>query len=354
MRIELNENIKAMRKQRGMTQEGLAEAMGVSVGAVSKWESALSYPDIETIAELASFFETSVDALLGHGWQQASAGAAVEEIKQIHLKKRFGDADFARKALQRFPNNFDVVYTSAKLFSSIGMESHDNGMLEEAKRLYERACELISQNTDKQISRASIQVRISGLLGLMEKYDEAIALLEDNNADGVYNADIGRFLTAQKRYDEAIPVLSDSLLDNTLNLFLCCMGMSQCLSNSGSGREAIELIDWVTSALEGLKQNNCVNYINKMQVFLRGMSALIAFDINEPYEQRLRDASSNAKAFDASPDFSCKSIRFYHSKDRSLYDNAEKTAQQTLEQMILSNQKADSEIYLKWKEIAEE
>lgn len=42
MKSNINENIKLYRKEKGFTQEQLAEAMGVSVGAVSKWESGIS------------------------------------------------------------------------------------------------------------------------------------------------------------------------------------------------------------------------------------------------------------------------------------------------------------------------
>ena len=50
-----------LRKERSMTQEQLAEAMGVTIGAVSKWENALSNPDLYLIVELAQFFEVSED-----------------------------------------------------------------------------------------------------------------------------------------------------------------------------------------------------------------------------------------------------------------------------------------------------
>ena len=49
MKINLSENIKNLRKKRGMTQEQLSEVMGVSVGAVHKWETGLSTPEIGLI-----------------------------------------------------------------------------------------------------------------------------------------------------------------------------------------------------------------------------------------------------------------------------------------------------------------
>lgn len=59
MKSRLAENIKTFRKERKMTQEQLAEAMGVTVGAVYKWESKQSNPDLSLIIELADLFEVS-------------------------------------------------------------------------------------------------------------------------------------------------------------------------------------------------------------------------------------------------------------------------------------------------------
>ncbi len=63
--MKLNENIAALRKQKGLTQEELAQVFGVTNQAVSKWESAQSCPDVALLPEIAAFFGVSVDALMG-------------------------------------------------------------------------------------------------------------------------------------------------------------------------------------------------------------------------------------------------------------------------------------------------
>ena len=62
---EIGKNIARLRKRKNMTQEELALQLHVSPQAVSKWENELSCPDIALLPQLASFFEVSVDALLG-------------------------------------------------------------------------------------------------------------------------------------------------------------------------------------------------------------------------------------------------------------------------------------------------
>lgn len=63
MAIEFN-NLKLYRKQSGMTQEQVAEKLGVSRQAVAKWENGESLPDIENIIALSDLYGTSVDYLV--------------------------------------------------------------------------------------------------------------------------------------------------------------------------------------------------------------------------------------------------------------------------------------------------
>lgn len=65
MKINTGDQIYALRKGRGMTQEQLAAEIGVSAAAVSKWESRGNIPDVDTLCLLADYFEVTVDVLLG-------------------------------------------------------------------------------------------------------------------------------------------------------------------------------------------------------------------------------------------------------------------------------------------------
>ena len=70
----LQENIKAFRQKKGMTQEELASRLHVVRQTVSKWEKGLSVPDAELLIRLAEVLEVSVAQLLG-----GEAGTATEE-----------------------------------------------------------------------------------------------------------------------------------------------------------------------------------------------------------------------------------------------------------------------------------
>lgn len=60
----LGEKLASLRKEKGMTQEAVAEKLGVSGQAVSKWENGNSYPDITMLPAIAELFDVTIDELL--------------------------------------------------------------------------------------------------------------------------------------------------------------------------------------------------------------------------------------------------------------------------------------------------
>ncbi|MBO4949747.1 MAG: helix-turn-helix transcriptional regulator [Clostridia bacterium] len=62
--MEFNEKLQELRKNKGLTQEELAEALYVSRTAISKWESGRGYPSLESLKEIAKYFSVTIDELL--------------------------------------------------------------------------------------------------------------------------------------------------------------------------------------------------------------------------------------------------------------------------------------------------
>lgn len=85
----LNENIKSIRKSKGLSQEELAVKLNVVRQTISKWEQGLSVPDSEMLISLSEVFETPVSALLGETVMEPKADdikAISEKLEVINLQ----------------------------------------------------------------------------------------------------------------------------------------------------------------------------------------------------------------------------------------------------------------------------
>ena len=82
--MEFNEKLQELRKQKGLTQEALAQALFVSRTAVSKWESNRGYPNIESLKAIAKFFSVTIDELLS-GDEVLSIAEEDGRQKEMHF-----------------------------------------------------------------------------------------------------------------------------------------------------------------------------------------------------------------------------------------------------------------------------
>ena len=106
--VSLSERLKTMRKTKDMTQEQLAEYMGVSPQAVSRWETSATSPDISALPQLADLFGISIDELLGYdeAERQKEISKVIADAEE-QINKNITEKPIAelRKALNRYPNN---------------------------------------------------------------------------------------------------------------------------------------------------------------------------------------------------------------------------------------------------------
>ncbi|MGN1346660.1 MAG: helix-turn-helix domain-containing protein [Eubacteriales bacterium] len=84
MKLNLGENLRRLRRASSMTQEQLAEQLGVSFQSVSRWENGSTYPDMELLPALAALFSVTVDALLGMSDEERRKNfdAAADRLRQ--------------------------------------------------------------------------------------------------------------------------------------------------------------------------------------------------------------------------------------------------------------------------------
>lgn len=83
--MEFNEKLQSLRKQKGITQEELADTLFVSRTAVSKWESGRGYPNIESLKAIAKLFSVTIDELLSSD-ELLNIAEADTKQKEKHIR----------------------------------------------------------------------------------------------------------------------------------------------------------------------------------------------------------------------------------------------------------------------------
>ncbi len=201
MQLDLGNNIRQLRRRDKKTQEALADALGVTSQAVSRWESGGSYPDMTLIPSLANYFGVTIDELFGYTNERTRRIAAlVTQIDDMKRKNNGVDHNIgecfalARVALVEFPGNVQLTlclasalytagyvrYGECHLINEEGYSVYDTlkhrsyKEWQEAIPLYEKALETLpgGRLRDQGVEELSqLYVNIGA-------YDKALALAE--------------------------------------------------------------------------------------------------------------------------------------------------------------------------------
>ena len=143
MKKYFSENLKKLRRTADITQEKLAEFVGVTPQTVSKWERAETYPDIETLPVIANYFGVTIDELLGN--DKTKTDEMIDKlIADSSESARLGDEakafTMAVEGYKRYPYSYKMMdfYTTA-------LQSYDvtNENWKERKPEIRRVAELI-------------------------------------------------------------------------------------------------------------------------------------------------------------------------------------------------------------------
>ena len=101
----LNENIKAIRKSKGLSQEELAVKLNVVRQTISKWEQGLSVPDSDMLISISEALETPVSTLLGETVREPKA----DDLKVISEKLEMINVQLARRKATRRLERVDKI-----------------------------------------------------------------------------------------------------------------------------------------------------------------------------------------------------------------------------------------------------
>lgn len=222
-KINIGPIILQKRKERDITQEELAQYMGVSKPAVSKWESGQSYPDILLLPLLAAYFNMSVDDLLGYEAQMAP-----QDARKLYrrLAEAFANQPFDEvygecgEYIKTYYSCWYLLLLMAQLLINhamlAGSPDRTNAIIREAAGLLER---VERESGDAMLARQALALRAYCQLAL-QRPAEVIDLL-DKEEEASFSAEVllAKAYAMKGRTDKAKTLLQSSLYRNLAGIF---------------------------------------------------------------------------------------------------------------------------------------
>ncbi len=329
MKNNLADNIRNFRKERGLTQEQLAEVFDVTVGAVHKWEAGLSTPDISVLMELADFFDTSLDVLVGYNVRDNRIDVLCKRLRKMTDTMAAEGPSEAEKALKKYPNSFRVVYECAYLYTAFSSMFKTNmEYADRAKNLYEQALKLISQNTDPNIDETSLYGRLAQVYLIMGDYDKGLEIYRAHNAGYIYNSNIGQILLYKEEYEEAEINLSYALVNQIGSWVNLIINKALCYIRTDDLEEAKAILEMGLKMNEMFKREDKSSYLDRIScIYLTGLAYISLQQKNKKEASLiLKRAKEIAEIFDASPEYDARNERFVEIKEACMaYDNTGET-----------------------------
>ncbi len=183
--LNLGNKIFTLRKEKQLTQEKLALAVGVSTAAVSKWETGATYPDIALLAPIARVLGSTLDNLLSF-----ESELSKEELDVIvtEISERFDKEGFrsgyskCRTYLKEYPNSDSLKMELGPLVIKYAYTIEDDYSEEEYKKVIRDNIQLyeeVKNSTDKTLSMTACVWLISSYMsiGELEKAEELLSQL---------------------------------------------------------------------------------------------------------------------------------------------------------------------------------
>lgn len=172
--MKINEIIKKKRQEQNLTQENVAEYLGVSTPAVNKWEKGVSYPDITLLPALARLLKTDLNSLLSfkEDLTDKEMGNFANDLVAIIQKKGFEFGyKMAMEKIQEYPGCDKLIYTVAMSLEG-SLNIFDNGenakYYEQIETMYER----VTNSKDADIRNHALSMLISKRIE-REEYNKA-------------------------------------------------------------------------------------------------------------------------------------------------------------------------------------
>ena len=252
--MELGNNIRNIRKQHGLRQEQLAEAMGVSIASVSKWENGQCAPELTVLAELADFFEVSIDTLVGHNLNADRMKALITQLEDAGNNRDEEKATaLCEKILRNYPNDVRAVEACSDAYYQLHIYTAKKVYMERCIAETKRLMNLKQGEPERE--RLTRIHALGNQYGHLEQWDTAKEYYEQSNVMGCSDAAIAECLLKQGQAGKAVEMASDLLMSRVFEMYGAVNTLVVGWTELGEGMKACAALEWMYDLMDSLHFN---------------------------------------------------------------------------------------------------
>lgn len=263
MTASIGQNIRKLRKDRGLTQEELAELINVTPQAVSKWENESGLPDISQIVPLASVFGVSTDMIFGTEGADENA-EALKIIEEAMALQKCGDVngclaayDSLTEGLKKYPCNMTLLNNCMRLGLTLSLP--ENGRFYAANRAdkiaaeTKRQAELIIAHSKAMSDVMGAREALILLFAAEKDYGKAIAEATEFpvRTDQTLYSHLAAVYTGMGELNKVITCLCSDIDYAVQGLENAAARLGRAYFDSGLYEEAIEVYEAALAILDG-------------------------------------------------------------------------------------------------------
>lgn len=243
--MKIGEQIKNYRKDAGLTQEQVANYLGVSAPAVNKWERGNTYPDITLLLALARLLQIDMNQLFSFREELTELEIAqfTEKLSELAMEGNVSAAfEMTEKKIQEYPHCDLLIYMSATILNSaLSLSATDETQKEEYNRQVISWLERAADSSEEKVRMSAVYM-LAAKYSQMKEYQKAGLLLDkipDLTVDtAVLRAEI---LARQEGEVAAITFLEGNLLQTATRIQNYLYKLIELEEQAGNRQKADEI-----------------------------------------------------------------------------------------------------------------
>lgn len=271
--MKMNEVIRKFRKEQNLTQEQVANYLGVTAPAVNKWENGNSYPDITLLAPLARLLNTNVDTLLS--FKEELTDIEIDQFVKdisIEIKKEGYEKVFdkARDKIKEYPNCDKLVLNVAQLLNAyLIMGNYDINDKEKYQKQIKAWLEAVSLSDDKELANVAFMSLSQDYLKNGE-YEKAQKLLDQIPPLGFDKRTFQATLfSKQGQYDKSYEIHENLIFQHANSVIASLMYIVYLLCEQLDYKGALEYLELITNIANEFDLGSYIGLSTKLTVYLK-------------------------------------------------------------------------------------